>query len=116
MQPSPRRAHSVADAFRSMDRLDVNLWLLVLAVMAGDVALTRYGLSVGLIETNPIALFGIDTFGYAVLAYLKIPAFLLGILGWVILPEHLRRLNLVGLALPWAVATAVNLWLIASAL
>lgn len=95
-----------------MDRRDRHLWLLVFGVMVGDVVLTRYGLDLGLIETNPIALFGIETFGHAVLAYLKVPAILLGIVGWVLLPEHQRRLNLIGLAIPWSLATAVNLWLI----
>lgn len=103
---------SVGEAIRSTEPLDVQLWLLVLASMAADIALTLYGLRMGLVETNPIAIFGIETVGYAVLAYLKVPALLLGVVGWIVLPPGARRLNLVGLSLPWAGASLFNLWLI----
>ena len=113
-------AHSrVTDPFRGglppAERTDVYLWLLVLGVMVVDIALTLVGLGVGLIETNPVALFGIETVGYAVLAYLKVPALLLGVVGWVTLSRPMRRLNLVGLAVPWAAASLINLSLIVSA-
>lgn len=80
--------------------------------MVADIVLTLAGFAAGLVETNPVALFGIETFGYAVLAYLKVPAILLGLLGWVVLSRTARRLNLIGLAIPWALAAAVNLCLI----
>lgn len=107
-----RRADPIVNAFRSTERRDVHLWLVVLGVMVADVALTMYGLSAGLVERNPIALFGIEAVGYAVLAYLKVPAIVLGLAGWVFLSECARRLNLIGLAIPWAAASVINLWLI----
>lgn len=106
----------VVRALRSTDRRDVHLWFVVLTVMVADIALTKYGLGTGLVEKNPIALLGLETGGYAVLAYLKVPALLLGVIGWVVLSEPWRRLNLVGLALPWAAASLLNLWLIAGPL
>lgn len=109
---SNSRVEPIVSAFRSTDRLDVQLWLFVLGVMVADVLLTVYGLATGLVEKNPVALFGIETVGYAVLAYLKVPALLLGLAGWVLLSETARRLNLMGLAIPWASASLVNLWLI----
>lgn len=107
---------AVGSAVRSTETRDVQLWLLVLATMVADIGLTLYGLRLGLVETNPIAIFGIETVGYAVLAYLKVPALLLGVAGWIVLPTTARRLNLIGLTLPWAAATLVNLWLILGAL
>jgi len=95
-----------------LDPVDVHLWFIVLAVMVADITLTIYGLGLGLIETNPIALFGINTVGYAVLAYLKVPALLLGVVSCMVLSEQARRLTLIGLAMPWAAAVVVNFCLI----
>lgn len=82
--------------------------------MIFDIGLTIYGLESGLIERNPIAVVGMEMFGYAVLAFLKVPAILLGLIGWAILSPSLRRLNLIGLALPWVLAVLTNTWLILS--
>lgn len=92
--------------------VDIQLWLLVLTAMTLDIGLTIYGLERGLIERNPIAVFGIDTFGYAVLAFLKVPAIVFGVIGWVFLSPWERRLNLIGLGLPWIMAISLNSWLI----
>ena len=105
---------SINRAFESTAPIDIYLWLVVLIAMSLDIGLTIFGLQIGLIEQNPIALFGIRTFGYAVLAFLKVPAILIGFIGWVVLPPRYRRLNLVGLALPWVEAVIVNSWLIAT--
>lgn len=91
---------------------DIYLWTIVLVAMTLDICLTVIGLRIGLIEQNPIALFGIRTFGYAVLAFLKVPALIIGFFGWIMLPPLYRQLNLVGLALPWVEAVIVNSWLI----
>ena len=95
--------------------VDVYLWMLVLTGMSLDIGLTVYGLEHGLIEQNPIAVFGMAIFGYAVLAFLKVPALLLGLVGWAVLSVEWRRLNLVGLALPWILAILTNSWLLLTA-
>ena len=59
-------------------------------------------------------LFGLETLGYAVLAFLKVPALLLGVIGWVYLLKATRRLNLLGLAMPWVAAVLLNGWLLLS--
>lgn len=93
---------------------DIQLWLAVLISMTLDIGLTIHGLRHGFIEQNPIVLFGIETVGYAVLAFLKVPALVIGFLGWITLPETYRQLNLVGLAVPWMSAIIVNSWLLLS--
>jgi hypothetical protein len=82
----------------------------VIVAMLADIGLTIYGLKQGLLERNPVMLFGLDLFGYAALAFLKAPALLIGLAGWLLLPRHLGRLNLAGLAVPWIGAVGVNLW------
>lgn len=96
------------------NRVDIILWTVVFTAMIFDIVITIYGLHQGLIERNPIALLGINTIGYAVLAYLKVPAILIGFIGWVALPQPYRQLNLVGLSLPWVAAIMMNMWLIVS--
>jgi hypothetical protein len=97
---------------RPVERRDFRLWALVIAAMVADIALTIYGLEQGLLERNPIVLFGLDVVGYAALAFLKVPALVLGFVGWVSLPRTFGRLNLVGLALPWLAAVLINVWVI----
>lgn len=99
-------------AIDSTEPIDVHLWMLVLVVMMGDIILTLFGLGYGLIERNPIVLFGLETFGQSILAFLKVPALGIGLYGWVTLSPTMRRLNLVGLAIPWSMAVCVNSWLI----
>ena len=95
--------------------LDIQLWLLVLISMSGDILLTIIGLEMGFVELNPIIVFGMETFGYVVLAYLKVPAILIGLIAWLSLPIAKRQLILVGLALPWIAASLFNAWIILSA-
>jgi hypothetical protein len=97
---------------QSLERRDVQLWVLVIGSMLADIALTIYGLEQGLLERNPIVLFGLDVVGYAALAFLKAPALLLAFVGWVALPTEFGRLTLVGLSLPWTGAVVVNVWVI----
>ncbi|MFD1632649.1 hypothetical protein ACOZ4L_07630 [Haloplanus ruber] len=96
----------------SVERRDVHLWSLVIAAMLADIGLTVYGLQQGLLERNPILLFGLDVFGYAALAFIKVPALVIGVTGWFLLPTPSGRLTLVALAVPWIGAVGVNLWLI----
>lgn len=97
---------------RPVERRDLHLWTLVIVAMVADIGLTLYGLERGLLERNPIVLFGLNTVGYAALAFLKVPALLLGFVGWVSLPRTFGRLNLIGLALPWFIAVGINVWVI----
>ena len=102
----------VNEAVASTEPRDIHLWLLVLLAMSLDIALTIYGLRIGLIERNPIVLFSVDMIGYSMLAFLKVPAIGIGFVGWFVLPKPARRLNLIGLSLPWFMAASVNAWLI----
>lgn len=108
----PEYRSTVSGTLQTATRLDFILWMIVLTAMTVDIFLTLYGLQQGLIERNPIALFGMNTIGYAVLAFLKVPAILIGFLGWLILPKTYRQVNLIGLSLPWIGAISLNLWLI----
>lgn len=91
---------------------DTLLWLLVVGAMSLDVASTAVGLSLGLVEMNPIAAIGLEAGGVAALAVLKTPVLAMAVIGWQTLPGRYRQLNLLGLALPCTGAVASNGWLI----
>jgi hypothetical protein len=57
-------------------RAVVAAWAIIL-LQAADVVSTIYGLSIGMVEINPIAQWAIDSFGTQGLAYLKIPVVLI---------------------------------------
>jgi len=85
--------------------------------MVADVALTAYGLRLGLTELNPVAAGLIAEVGrLPALALLKGSAVGVAVGGWIVLPADYRGLVPAGLTLPWAVATAVNLVTIAAVL
>jgi hypothetical protein len=90
-----------------------DLWLVVIAAMALDVALTVFGLSVGLQEMNPIARHALDTAGVFGLAGLKLGALLVGVCCLWLVPDPYRSVVPIGLAVPSVVAVGVNAALIA---
>lgn len=92
------------------------LWSLVFVVMSLDVASTVAGLSLGLVEMNPVAVVGLDAVGVAALAVLKAPALAIGLVGWRTLSDPYRQLNLIGLAVPWLAAALTNCCLILATL
>lgn len=95
-----------------LDPVERQLWILAVLLAGLDVGLTYWGLQVGLAEGNPIVSALIAEVGIAALAGMKG-----GLLG---LAAACRRMRPnwgpwlpLGLSLPWLVAVAVNVTLLA---
>ena len=85
------------------------LWVVAMATLVADGALTIYGIRLGLTEVNPVAAGLIADVGIVpALALLKSGAVAVAIGGWVVMPPDYRGLVPTGLALPWAAASVVN--------
>ena len=115
--PSTAKArveHRLRAVTAVLDPLEGHLWALAVAVAAADVALTYWGLQVGLAEGNPVVAALLSHVG--ILALVALKGALLGLAAgcrWAC-PRWGPWLPL-GLALPWLAAVAINLtWLLAS--
>ncbi|PSQ29430.1 hypothetical protein BRD06_03035 [Halobacteriales archaeon QS_9_67_15] len=78
-----------------------------------DVVLTAYGLSIGLVERNPLMRQALNAFGVAALVFAKAAAVAVALGFRVVWPEY-ALLAPIGLAVPWTIAVLVNAALIAS--
>jgi hypothetical protein len=77
--------------------------------LLGDVMFTLIGLSVGATEGNPIARQLMETIGtLPAMAILKLSALAVAVFGWSLLPPSARIVVPMGLAVPWGLATALN--------
>jgi hypothetical protein len=102
----PRLATAVA---RLADH-EGRLWGVVLATCLADIALTTYGLRLGLAEGNPLAATLVGRLGAVpALALLKTGAVGVAVVGWTVVPDDYRALIPAGIALPWVAASAANL-------
>jgi hypothetical protein len=93
------------------------LWAVALAGLLLDVALTAYGLSLGLTELNPVArelMAAYSPVGAMVL--LKAVALVVGGLGWLVVPRTARAVVPACLAVPWWIAVSINATLILTVL
>ncbi|APW99779.1 hypothetical protein CHINAEXTREME_19275 [Halobiforma lacisalsi AJ5] len=95
-------------------RLERGLWVLVALSLVGDIATTFVGLHLGLTESNPVANSAIDGYGLGGMLALKAAAVGVGLACRPLLPRPYRSIVPAGLALPWTVATMLNLALIAT--
>lgn len=82
--------------------------------MVLDIALTAYGLGLGLAEMNPVAANAITDHGIAGMALLKLVGFAAAAVGWLIVPRRFGALVPLALATPWLLAAVVNVVMIAS--
>ncbi|MFB6256200.1 MAG: DUF5658 family protein [Haloplanus sp.] len=85
------------------------LWVVAMAALVADSTLTVYGLHLGLTEINPVAAGLIADVGIvAALALMKVGAVAVAVVGWFVMPTDYRGLVPAGLALPWVLASVVN--------
>ncbi|MFP8953201.1 DUF5658 family protein [Natrialbaceae archaeon A-arb3/5] len=93
-------------------RLERLLWGLVALSLVGDIVTTFVGLHIGLAESNPIARGAID--GYGLVGMLALKGFAVGValLCRPLLPQEFRPIIPAGLAVPWAIATCLNIYTI----
>lgn len=96
-------------ALPDLGAFERTLWLVVLAVLVGDLLTTYVGLNAGLTESNPVARSAIARFGFASLVVIKAFAVGVGLGCRALLPRDYTALVPAGLALPWAVAVGINL-------
>ena len=89
------------------------LWRLVAVLLVGDVGLTAWGRSLGLVELNPVGVALLTRFGTLGLLVAKLLVALPALVWWVGLPDPYARVVPLLLAVPWAVACTVNLTLVA---
>ncbi|MFB6139885.1 MAG: DUF5658 family protein [Halosimplex sp.] len=97
----------------SVSDLELLLWVLVCWALVMDIVLTAYGLSIGLVERNPLMRQALDLFGIAALGFAKAAAVAVALVFRVLWPEY-ALLAPLGLAVPWTVAVAINAALLAS--
>lgn len=97
----------------SVSDLELLLWVLVCWALVMDIVLTAYGLSIGLVERNPLMRQALDIFGIAALGLAKAAAVAVALVFRVLWPEY-ALLAPLGLAVPWILAVAVNAALLAS--
>ncbi|QSG12753.1 putative membrane protein [Halapricum desulfuricans] len=108
-----------ANRHRSLtDRLvavEPQLWAAMLVTLIADVALTHYGLQVGLAEGNPLMRAAIETAGIAALFGIKLSIVIFGVGVRLTLGER-GVVVPVGLAVPWLLAAVINAVLLGLAL
>lgn len=80
--------------------------------MLADVALTMYGLQIGLREMNPVARIALASSGVFGLLGLKLLAVLLGVTMWYLAPSRYAPIVPLGLATPTALAVVSNALLV----
>ena len=100
-------------AVAGVSSLELGLWLVVFAALVLDVATTAYGLSIGLVERNPLVREGIDSVGLVALPVLKLAAVGVALACRRVWPAYAVVVPL-GLAIPWSLAVGINLALILS--
>ncbi|MHB9285588.1 DUF5658 family protein [Halobacteriales archaeon Cl-PHB] len=93
---------------RPIARVERELWLLTATAMLADVALTVYGLQIGLEELNPVAQIALASSGAFGLLGLKLAALLVGVCTWWLAPSRYAPIVPLGLATPTAFAVVSN--------
>jgi hypothetical protein len=89
------------------------LWGLVAVSFVLDIGLTYHGLEIGLKESNPIARSFFAVFGVIEsMVLMKGVVVGMALVAWVSVPDRYRPVIPIGVALPWLVASAINISLI----
>lgn len=101
--------HTVTGWF---DAREDALWALIGMVFVADIGLTLYGFELGLVESNPLALWLLGLFGVAGIIGLKVGVFGLAVVLRVVIPEGYGVVVPISLLGPWAYAAVSNAVLI----
>lgn len=89
------------------------MWLVVCWTVVLDVGLTAYGLSIGLVERNPVMRHALDSVGLVALVAAKAVAVAYAVVFRLAWPEYAVFAPL-GLAIPWVLVVVYNVVLLAS--
>jgi hypothetical protein len=107
---------AVGGVWASLSRHEGVLWAVVVASMVADLLLTYHGVENGLRESNPVANAALERFGHAALVALKLFAIGVGLACRPLLPREYVAVVPLGLAIPWVVASLINVVVISTAL
>lgn len=111
--PTDRFESALLDGCARLAPHEASLWAIALAGLVLDIALTAYGLSLGLTELNPVARDLMAAYTpLGVMVMLKSVALLVGVLGWLVVPRVARAVVPACLAVPWWIAVAINATLV----
>jgi hypothetical protein len=89
------------------------LWGLVAVSFVLDIGLTYHGLELGLKESNPVARHFFTVFGVIEsMVLMKGVVVVMALVAWVSVPDRYRPVIPIGVALPWLVASVINISLI----
>lgn len=106
----PSQGNQTEKDRRAVDRLaavESQLWIVLLVTLVADVALTHYGLQMGLTEANPLMRTAIEAVGIAALLGVKLLIVGVGVGVRLSLDER-GAVVPIGLALPWFLAATIN--------
>lgn len=93
--------------------LELVLWVVVFGALVSDIATTAYGLSIGLVEQNPVMRHALESFGLVSLAVAKVGAVAVALAVRAVWPEY-ALLAPLALAVPWVLAVGINVAVILS--
>lgn len=107
--PSPTQSAADRGTGRQIDgRFGQLLWAVCIAAVVGDLLTTVYGLEVGLRERNPFVAAILIDYGVAGLVGLKLVVVAWVAIIWRLLDKRYGLAAMMGLAIPQAIAVAIN--------
>ena len=111
--PATDTVDSPTETLPVIGGVEMWLWGLVALSFVLDIGLTYYGLGLGLHEANPVARSFFAMLG-VIEAMLLLKGIVVGmaLVAWVFVPRRYRPVIPLGVALPWLVASAINISLI----
>ncbi|MFD1586136.1 DUF5658 family protein [Halorientalis brevis] len=111
-RPSNRQPTTSSTRFGSawsrIARHERSLWGLVAAVFCADLLSTYHGVHHGLTEGNPIVRSVLADGGFVAFTTLKLATVCFAFSAWVVTPRPNRIVVPLGLALPWAATSLIN--------
>ncbi|MWG33241.1 DUF5658 family protein [Halomarina oriensis] len=90
------------------------LWAFAIAALVADIALTTYGLANGAVELNPLAAWVIAEYHVLGMTGLKLGGVAIAVFGRLLIPDEFGALVPLALGVPWALASLINVFTIAS--
>jgi hypothetical protein len=107
------RDEQVWPALSGVSDVEFALWLVVLGALVTDIVTTAYGLSIGLVEQNPVMRHALDSIGLIALPIAKAGALAIALAVRYTWPEY-ALLAPLALAVPWVLAVGINVAVILS--
>ncbi|MFQ3294772.1 MAG: hypothetical protein ACI9EZ_001892 [Halobacteriales archaeon] len=114
--PNKERRSPTARLQRVTQIFETELWIALALFLVLDVLLTMVGISLGLVEGNPIARMAIHRFGGGGLVLLKVAAVGIALIGCARIEDQFRPVIPLSISIIWGFAVGVNALLILTAM